>query len=280
MIVIKELPNKKFSSKSELINYLKINKEELLNLKKIEPVKYADAFYCYSEINVKESATKQENNSNLNPDTISVKLVLNTTNWIDSHLDLHVPGLWKKTIKDHRNGFFLLQEHQSTFDHVIARNAKASTQNLSWKELGVNIEGETEALIFETEIKKEDNPFMFEQYRKGYVNNHSVGMQYVKIEIAIFDEDDEKEMDFWNKYYPMIANKERADDLGFFWVVTEAKLREGSAVLFGSNPITPTLEVKTEPSPDTQSNIDTQKTEPSEELTEAQIKESLTIKII
>ena len=51
-----------------------------------------------------------------------------------------------------------------------------------------------------------------------------------------------------------------------FWAVTEAKLIEGSAVLFGSNPITPTfsknkpLDTQTEP-------LDTTKNRDSREIT-------------
>ena len=47
----------------------------------------------------------------------------------------------------------------------------------------------------------------------------------------------------WDKYIKQVANKEDAEAAGYFWAVTEAKIVEGSAVLFGSNPITPTLTV-------------------------------------
>jgi len=59
----------------------------------------------------------------------------------------------------------------------------------------------------------------------------------------------------WDKYYPMVMNKEMADEYGCFWAVTEAKFIEGSAVVLGSNSATPTISVqqeKTEPSEDTQ----------------------------
>ena len=69
----------------------------------------------------------------------------------------------------------------------------------------------------------------------------------------------------WDKYYPIVANKEVADERGFFWIVSEAKIIEGSAVVMGSNSATPTLsienkteadnitsEIKEEPSIDTQ----------------------------
>jgi hypothetical protein len=100
---------------------------------------------------------------------------------------------------------------------------------------------------------------MFNQYKQGFVNNHSVGMRYVKMELAINDKDYEKEKNFYDKYISQVINKEDADKLGYFWVVTEAKVIEGSAVPMGSNPITPTTNIKSEPSLiDLINNTDTQ----------------------
>ncbi|KKK49589.1 hypothetical protein LCGC14_3133520, partial [marine sediment metagenome] len=42
-----------------------------------------------------------------------------------------------------------------------------------WSELGFDFEGQTQALVFESTIKKERNEFMFKQYAKGFVKNHS-----------------------------------------------------------------------------------------------------------
>ena len=51
----------------------------------------------------------------------------------------------------------------------------------------------------------------------------------------------------------MIANKEEADRVGYFWAVTEAKIvKEGSMVLFGSNSVTPLLQKDIEPDAPTQ----------------------------
>ena len=51
-----------------------------------------------------------------------------------------------------------------------------------------------------------------------------------------------------------MTNKEIAEQYGYFWAVTEAKVIEGSAVVFGSNYITPTLSVKQHVPNDTQKN--------------------------
>ena len=69
--------------------------------------------------------------------------------------------------------------------------------------------------------------------------------------------------------YDSIINKEKIDKSGYFWYVTEIKLFEISAVLFGSNELTPTVATQKEveqPSEDTIQQIDEKK--PSEDTSE------------
>jgi hypothetical protein len=56
----------------------------------------------------------------------------------------------------------------------------------------------------------------------------------------------------------MVINKEKIDKAGYFWIVPEMRLYENSAVLFGSNEITPDItdENKGEPSEDTQEDTE------------------------
>jgi hypothetical protein len=102
---------------------------------------------------------------------------------------------------------------------------------------------EVEVLIYDVEIKRQRNEFMFNQYKNGYVLNHSVGMRYVKIYFCYNTEDAEYSQDKenWNKYYPILLNPEEADKNGYFWAIVEAKNIEGSAVVKGSNGLTPVL---------------------------------------
>ena len=84
-------------------------------------------------------------------------------------------------------------------------------------------------------------------------------MYYVKVELAVNDAEEIEEYKVWNQYINDIGNKELAEENGYFWAVKEAKLIEISAVLEGSNSLTPTIEAKDiEPLLE-----DTQKTEPS-----------------
>lgn len=248
----------KYTTREELFKFMKDNKSLLIAEKKCSD-KHADAIsYIEGYVTDKGDVVKAEPSVSadlLKKDSLRVKVVINTTNLMDSHSDVHMKGIWKKTVKEQKT-VYLLQEHQMKFENVITDSVKASVKEFAWSELGFNFKGTTEALVFDAEISKDRNPFMFEQYAKGYVKEHSVGMRYVNLEMCV--DSDEKyyreEKAAWDKYYPEIANKEEADSRGYFWAVTEAKMVEGSAVVKGSNYATPTISVKeiTEPSEDTQ----------------------------
>jgi hypothetical protein len=263
MIKVLEFPNKEFATKQDLFKALVDNKKELISIKK-SATKNADAVsFGYLDTSVKIDITKEDVSTQMqDPEQLNVKVVINTTNFLDSHNDLHVNGIWNKSVKDNVS-FLHLQEHERDFDKVITDTAKGYIQSMTWQKLGLPYEGKTEALIFESTIDKKRNEFMLNQYANGWVKNHSVGMRYVQLELAINTEaeyDKEYKM-LWDEYYPVIANKEVADERGFFWVVKEAKIIEGSAVVMGSNSATPTLENK-----DFEAVLDnTSKTEPSDD---------------
>ena len=236
-----------YTDKGELFKSLKDNKTTIISQKKYE-MKRADAVshVVDTQSNGRDAvATKNDVNELLLKDGIIVSSLINTTNILDSHEDVHIPGLWNKSLKELKN-LYLLQEHQMTFDHIISDSVKAFVEKMSWKELGIEYEGDTQALIFESDVMKSRNPYMFDQYAHGYVKNHSVGMRYVQLFLCINSDDRYyiEERDNWDKYIGDVANRQEAESLGYFWAVTEAKLVEGSAVPVGSNRATPTQSVK------------------------------------
>lgn len=241
------IPN--FSNKSELFKFLKDNKQTLISEKKFN-LKKADAInYTVPVFNSHGEVVKSAGDilGSVDLETIKAQVVINTTNILDSHGDVHIPGLWKKSLSESKS-LYLLQEHQMKFDSVITDKLTASTASLTWKELGFpKFKGVTEALVFDCEIDSDRNEFMFEQYLKGYVKNHSVGMRYVNLFLCLNSEEKyyREEKDNWDKYISQVVNQQDAIDNGFFWAVTEAKIIEGSAVVCGSNYATPTISVTT-----------------------------------
>lgn len=239
--------NLSFNTKAELFKHLKENKSLILaekkaNKKEADSISFGVPVTCPNG-----TAIKSESFGQVDLETIKAEVVINTTNILDSHGDVHMKGIWTKSLKE-RKDLYLLQEHQMNFEGVITDELKASVKSYTWSELGfLDFKGSTEALVFDAVINSDRNEYMFEQYFKGRVKQHSVGMQYVNLYLCI--NSDEKyyreEKDNWDKYINEVVNKQDAIDLGYFWAVTEAKVVEGSAVLRGSNYATPTLSVTT-----------------------------------
>jgi hypothetical protein len=236
--------NLEFATKKELFKFLSDNKDKLIAQKKaiikkedcgviLAPTIVVDPKFVNKSAPVDSSSMA----------SLKVVCIINTTNFLDSHMDVHLPGLWNKSLTDNKN-IMHLQEHDMEFEKIISDGAdlKAYAKKFKWSELGYSFKGDTEALVFESNILRKRNPFMLDQYASGWVKNHSVGMYYVKMDMAINDEDMPNYFEAWNKYYPQIVNPEMAYERGYFWYVLEAKCIEGSAVPIGSNTATPTLE--------------------------------------
>lgn len=245
-----------FETKKELFKFLKENKS-LLMMEKKSAMKHADAisFMCplFDDKSQSFKAASEVSKELLNKEELQAKVAINSTNLLDSHKDVHIPGLWKKSLKESGKRILHLQEHNGTFKGIIADgmdgDVKAYTEMMKWKDLGYDFKGESEVLTFDSVIRKTRNEEMFNAYAKGYVKNHSVGMMYVKMVMCINSEEkyyiEEKEA--WDEYYSQVVNSDAADECGYFWAVTEAKAFEGSAVPRGSNFVTPTIEIKSEP---------------------------------
>ena len=257
MITIKEFQDRQFKSKKELFKALKENKSELLALKK-GAIKIADSIPMARSIEIPKEAIKSLQPLNSIGYGSYVYPVINTTKYMDSHDDVHLDGIWDKSVVDQTGKTFLIVNHELKVGNVISqpKDVIPFTRNISWKELGFDYEGETQALIFKSKLSEKSNQDGYMAYKDNDPVEHSIRMRYVKVDLAINDNDDDfkEEKALFDKYYPVIANKERVDEAGYFWAVSEAKIeKEGSMVLAGSNDATPTLyDLKHEPSNDTQ----------------------------
>lgn len=267
-----------YSTKAELFKYLRENKR-LIRKQKFAAMKEADAvnFVSVDFDTQKGTAIKSASESLaiLETDKYTGTVVINACNFLDSHLDVHINGIWKKTVSENKGGLFL-QEHKMQLSNVISDDVSIYVATMTWSELGYDYEGTTEVLINKFTAEKKRNPLMAEQYANGWVKQHSVGMQYVNYFLCMNSENklDAEEKAAWDKYYPMVVNKEMADEYGFFFAVTEAKYIEGSAVVRGSNPATPTINI--EPLDNTQKDKQEEQTkEPTKSLDWSQIANAL-----
>lgn len=231
----------------DFIKNLVANKAELINLKKATQ-KFTNGLNTVLQA---ESVAKGLYSNK--EDKLERTIVGNTYLFMDSHDDVHAKGVFTKSIKERQDKIFHLHDHEFKITSKVGEPLKVYEQSISWKDLGINANGTTEALFMDTEIIKEYNAQIYNEYKANKINQHSVGMQYVKIDLAVNDADYKEEYKLWNDTIDSIGNKDYAESKGYFWLVREAKLIEISAVLLGSNELTPTLgETKIEPSQDTQ----------------------------
>lgn len=223
-----------------------VKNKDLIIAQKKAVMKQADSVYYY-KVNDKHIDANKSDISQIdltNTNVLNVKAIINTTNIMDSHDDVHIPGLWTKSLSENKN-IMHLQEHDMSFKSIISSNEDldAYVKFYNWADLGFDFPGQTQALEFDSNVKKSRNEYMFKQYANGYVKNHSVGMRYVKIFLAVNDNTYLEEFEVWSKYINQIVNADLAIEKGYFYAVTEAKVIEGSAVPIGSNHVTPTRSV-------------------------------------
>jgi hypothetical protein len=231
-----------------LHQYLVENKSDLIARKMMLPIKSEPVCCDPSFITpVKAGAAKADGTlaTEIDPDVIGVKVVANTAWWCDSHMDVLTDKSYNKSIKERGILIPHINDHDWECTAHVGDVKAVYTQEMSLKELGLKkISGTTTCLIFETMIRKDYNEKVHRFYKNGKINQHSIGLQYLSIELAINNPDYEKEIDFWNKYIDKVINREYVEEKGYFWLISEIKIFENSCVLFGANELTPTLEVQ------------------------------------
>lgn len=269
--------NKKYSSLKEFHHYLKDNMEHILAEKKSTIYKSIEkgggiGFIDFSNVTgvVDKSIIEKANAYGFKKGFIYP--VVNSTNWLDSHFDVHLKGCYKKTVKEQQGKVYLIDTHQKGLANILAKkqDVRMLIKDIDWRLLGKDIDGETESLVFEiAEHKVRPDALGFIKETPDLEN--SFAMRYINCQFAIKSNDPafKEENEVFEEYIGHIANPEMAKKYGFFNAVKElAIMGEGSIcpVVGGSNSATRVLNIA-EPS-----NHSDKHTEPSEEDTQ---KESL-----
>jgi hypothetical protein len=232
----------------ELIKFLVDNKIELIKQKCAFTKNSQPTNWPYSvskKPTGKKALTKAPSDNTSEEKEVSVIAIANAANFIDTQMDMLLPDCWKKTIKesgpDGKNRIWHLKNHCQNTDGVVGKINSLYSEDYSLLDLGIDMAGTTQCLVMESMVKEALDGKCYEMYADKMINQHSIGLQYVKLELAINDVNYPKEFDVWNKYFMHVINKYIATKAGYFWVVSEIKLMEISAVLWGSNELTPTV---------------------------------------
>lgn len=238
--------NKEFPSKTEMFLALKKNSDRIIGLKKAA-IKESDGVgYAFRES--KENACKAVAEDVLlkaaEGDTIYA--IINTTNWLDSHGDVHLDGIWDKSINEQQGKVYYAVNHELKLGSIISYpdEVTMSVPTLNWKDLGIDHSGTTQALLFAAQLTDASNKSALKAIKAKKPLENSVRMQYVDMVLCIDSNEkglEQERMNFY-QYLPKIANKETAIEQGYYWGIKQAKIvKEGSAVLAGSNSQTPIL---------------------------------------
>lgn len=244
-------PDREFATKAELFDAIKKDDARIKAIKKAETVEgYKRGHVSKLNVTIKDNASKA-----LTIEDGYIYPVISTTNYIDTHQDVHIDGCFKKTVSDQQGKIFYAKNHEIKVGTIIAwpNNVEMMIKKLDWSILGKNYSGQSECLIFKINKENIEDDDAEDIIEKNRPVQNSIRMQYINFVTCIDDKRPEYKIEKanWDKYYPMIANKDVADEYGYFWAVTELAIRkEGSMVIEGSNDATPILQI---PSPEEES---------------------------
>ena len=225
---------------------LKANAEKIIAIKKAaikdsDPVGYS---LRESKENVAKSLPTEAIKAVKNGDTIYP--VINTTNWFDSHGDVHLDGIWDVSVEQQKGKLYYAINHELKLGSIISypNEVEPMVKTLNWPDVGENFEGQTQALIFAVLVTDKSNKDAKKAIKAGVPLQNSVRMQYEKMILCVDSTAkglEQERMNFY-QYLPKIANKDEVMAAGYYWGIQSAKIvKEGSAVLAGSNRATPIL---------------------------------------
>jgi hypothetical protein len=230
--------DKEFATKEEMFKALKENKTEILSLKKSQVYKSCD----------KGNEVSSSFNYNVTKEIKGLAKgfiypVISNTGYIDSHMDAHMPNSMNRTVKQQQGKVHYIINHDLSIGKIIAypKDVEMLIKDISWKDLGKNYEGNTQALLFKTNTFDYSNKDAVNAIDNKQPVQGSIRMSYKDIKMAINSNEDEfkEEKVEYDKNIDLIVNREVAEKEGYFFPVYEVAIeKEGSMVVLGSNDAT------------------------------------------
>lgn len=267
-IKCREFPEIEFKTREEMFAHIKANIETVFALKRAQ-IKNSDSLP--SSMSMREPETMKGNGLEKG----FIYPVINTTLYMDSHNDVHLNGIWDISARDKSRKTFYLADHKLETSGIIAfpEDVEVFVKEMSWRSLGANYTGKTQALMFKVSEKKIRNEMARQIIDERIKIEHSIRMRYIKMFFAVDSDspDYKQEKVNFDKYVGDIINSDRAKENGYFFGIEEAEIyKEGSMVIAGSNDITPMVYPKNTPDPSQTDSED--KADPS--LTDSQKKDA------
>lgn len=221
----------------------KLCQERIKQSKSVQVTK--DSIFGFEYKNSRKIIEASKDESTLNQiEELDIKVVANMAMYMDSDNDVLLKTCWNRSIAERGEGdnIPLLKDHIYKTDAIIGKTKRFLNEQIDLSPYGyTNMMGD--ALVHEAKLFKSYDEKTFSKYLNGSIKQHSIGLFYVKLDLALNEPEYDEEYRMFQNYVDKIINKEKAIDEGYFWLVSEIFLREDSAVVFGANPLTPTLDV-------------------------------------
>lgn len=233
---------KEFSNKEAVVAFVKENLSQILDFKKSVEQKSVDkgvAVSCKSLNYVRMEVSDKA----ITVDKDYFYIAVNTTGILDSHDDLHVSGIWNKTLVDQQGKNYLVDSHELTIGTTIVKkeHIEMFVAKVTFQSLGMPYPGSTQVLVYKFRRDKVIDTKAKQWLDSGDAIQASVRMQYVSLKFALDSNapEDKEAKKNYDEYIGQIANKEDFEYIPYFFIILEAKnVRESSLVPFGSNSIT------------------------------------------
>lgn len=238
MIKAIEFPNKTFATKEDLFRELKKNETRLIDLKKSNVYKSHEKGQ-FSFLNLTKGLDSVKGLEGAKENYIYP--IISTTNYMDSHKDVHFNGSMNKTAKEQNGKVVYALDHELKFDSILAwqKDVNMFVTLIDWSLVGKSYFGQTEALVFEInkdKITRKDVLKSIENKVSEFEN--SIRMVYYKVVLGLNSSAKENAMNkaYYDARINEIVNKEVAEDEGYFWGVEELGIyKEGSLVVAGGS---------------------------------------------
>jgi hypothetical protein len=238
MSIVKDLHDLR-GDRHKSLCLIKQNKELLLSEKRKMTknnytLKLDDTFKRIGGNNI--ITPKFDNIESLGLNEGQVFVVGNSVGFFDGHEDVSLKGSWTKTANEQGARMPIVKDHEYKVDNLFAKNLQTVVKSLPIRALGYDADGETEVI---GAIINPYDELDYQKYIDGTMKKHSMGLQYIKIALAINDDEFPEEKQNYDFYSQQVINKEAMEEVGYFWAVQEQKALELSAVVLPSNPFTP-----------------------------------------
>lgn len=235
-----ELPEKEFATKDEMFLALKANETKIIGLKMAHVYKSCEKAQI-SFLNLDVAKLSETSKADFEIKSGYIYPVISTTNYMDSHKDVHFVNCFNKTIKDQQGKVYFALDHELKWNSILSwpKDVRMFKSMLDWALVGKSYDGQTEGLIFEISKDKITRKDVLDAIEsKATEFELSIRMNYEKMRLGINSENKDlaENKAYYDSRYKEIANKEQVDKDGYFWGVEELRInKEGSLVVAGGS---------------------------------------------